>query len=441
MNRVTLLLAVVLLCGGAQLWAGGAQEKPEVSAGPVEVTWLAHPVLWTVTGEGDLAAKYQKDHPNVKITPALYSVDVVREKAMIEISSGSGEFDIISLANNIYRTDLGGNAFVDLKNKFKEIPDFDDFSKGFVDMFKADDGVYGALPMRSGLATTLFRKDLFDKYALPSPQSKPYAIPTFIANAQKLTLDTNGDGVTDVYGFSFKGKEGSQMVDDLETWLYAFGGRIVDDKTRKATINTPASIEAVQHMIDMVHKYKVCPPGTFSYTSTEEATLIKEGKSAQADHWWNYAAQYNNPKDSKVAGSIALGYVPEKVGAGLGYGHGGGWGMFLNKKSKKNAAAWEWMKFVTNKENQVYELVRGNGPTRISVFATKEFAEAAAGAAGAKIVADYYAAIKIPPPFPEWVQVREIAAKHYSLALNNAKTAKQAMDDAAKEIDALTQKK
>ncbi len=439
-KRFVLIAAAALLTGNV-LWAGGGQEKAAAATGPVEITWLLHPVLWTVTGEGDLAAKFQKDHPNVKITPAPYSVDVVREKAMIEISSGSGEFDIISLANNIYRTDLGGNAFVDLKNKFKEIPDFDDFSKGFVEMFKADDGVYGALPMRSGLASTLFRKDLITKLGLPSPQTKPYPIPTFIQNAQKMTMDTNGDGVLDVYGFSFKGKEGSQMVDDLETWLYAFGARIVDDKTRKATINTPAAIEAVQFLIDIVHKYKVAPPGTFSYTSTEEATLIKEGKSAQAAHWWNYAAQYNNPKDSKVAGSIELGYVAEKVGAGLGYGHGGGWGLFLNKKSKKNAMAWEWMKFVTNKENQVYELIKGNGPTRISVFATPEFAQAAAGSTGAKIVADYYAAIKIPPPFPEWVQVREIAAKHYSLALNNAKPAKQAMDDAAKEIDALTQKK
>jgi multiple sugar transport system substrate-binding protein len=432
MKKTAILPAVLLLVLAAALPAGGQKEQAKSSA-PVEVTWLAHPVHWTIAGEGELAQRFSKDHPNIKIVPALYGVDVIREKFLVAVSSKSSDFDIFSMDNQLFRKDWGKDIFLDLNSRTREIADFADFSPGYLGIWTALDGTLCALPIRSGLCTSLFRSDLVEAGGLANPQEYPYTIEKFLQNAQKMTKDTNGDGTPDIYGFVFKGKQGSQIVDDFETWSYIFGGRILDPNTRQVTVNSPACVEAVQFILDLMYKYKVVSPGVLSYTSQEEIALIQEGKVAHSAHWWNYLPQYENTEKSKVVGKMKVGYLPEKPGVSLGYGHGGGWAYGINRFSKHSDEAWEWIKFVTNKENQVYALQKGNGPTRVSVFASPEFKKVY-GEKGAAIVAHYYSKIVFPPSIPEWNEIRLAISRELSLAYTREKTPQQALDDAAKTI-------
>ncbi len=74
-----------------------------------------------------------------------------------------------------------------------------------------------------------YNKDMFDKAQLAYPNDK-WTWDDFLSAAKKLTLDTNGDGKTDQWGFWFFGRYAH-----IEPWLYQNDGDILNkDKTQFA---------------------------------------------------------------------------------------------------------------------------------------------------------------------------------------------------------------
>lgn len=407
-----------------------------VSFANKEINWITHQTIFQATGEGELLEEFEKQ-TGIKVNVFAYGVDVLQEKVMTEIMSQSGQFDVISLGQSTYRSDLGEGIFKNLEPMFGEIVEFEDFSTGLLEIFRGDDGGLYGLPVRSGCTATLYRSDLFEENGLSDPQEDPYTIDEFLDSTIKLTKDLNGDGLNDIYGYSFFGKQGSQQVDVLETWLPSFGTQIFDQEKKEILINSQEAIDAAQLLVDLVNKHQVCPPGVLSYTSAEEKTLMQEGKVAQTTScWWQYIGYYDDPSQSKVVGKVKIGYLPKDPNKGYGYGQGGAWALFINENSNNKEEAWEFIKFLTNKENQLYGLLHANGPTRMSIFKTPEFTKMA-GIKGAKIISEIYEKIRVPKPIPNWLEVREVITQEFSLALVLEKTVKDAFDSAAEEISSL----
>ncbi len=67
-----------------------------------------------------------------------------------------------------------------------------------------------------------------------------------------------------VYGF---GMQGDKVETDVYFYyfLWANGGQILNEDQTRATFNSPAGVEALQFMVDLIHKYKVTQPGTTAY--------------------------------------------------------------------------------------------------------------------------------------------------------------------------------
>ena len=400
-------------------------------ASATKIQWLAHPVHFAVTGDGELLKQFQ-EKTGIEVVPVLYGVDVIMEKAMMEMLSGSSTFDVISLSNTTWRNDLGSDVFLELDSRISEIEDYDDYVPGLIEAFRAADGKLVALPIRSGAAMLHYREDLYNEYGL----AVPVTIDEFVSNAQALTKDTTGDGVVDVYGYAFMGKEGSQLIDDFESWLYPHGGAFFDGD--KVVVNNEAGVEAAALLTDLLNVYKVVPAGTLSYTSSEVKTAMQEGLAAMTTLWWQYNIDWNKPELSKIAGNARMAKLPQKPDKGLGYGHMGCWAVFIDKNCKEVDAAWEFIKFISSAEAQKYMVARGNGPTRLSSFQSEEFINAV-GPEAAAIIADVYAVGKMPSPSPIFPEARETVARELHQAFTGAKTPKQAMDDAASAIQKLIQ--
>ncbi len=400
-------------------------------ASATTIQWLTHPVIFAATGDGELLKQFY-EQTGIEAVPVLYGVDVIMEKAMMEMLSGSSTFDVISLSNTTWQNDLGSDIFLELDSRISEIGDFDDYVPGLVEAFRAIDGKLVALPVRSGAAVLHYREDLFKEYGL----AIPVTIDEFVSTAQVLTKDVTGDGIVDVYGYTFMGKQGSQLVDDFETWLYPHGGAFFDDN--QVVINNEAGVEAASLLTDLVNTYKVVPSGTLSYTSSEVKTAMQEGLVAMATPWWQYNIDWNNPELSKIAGNARIAKLPQKPGKGLGYGHMGCWALFIDKNSEEIDAAWEFVKFITSAEAQKYMVARANGPTRLSTFQSEDFINGV-GLEASQIITDVYAIGKMPSPSPIFPEARETVARELHQAFTGAKTPKQAMDDAASAIEKLIQ--
>ena len=129
-------------------------------ASATKIQWLAHPVHFAVTGDGELLKQFQ-EKTGIEVVPVLYGVDVIMEKAMMEMLSGSSTFDVISLSNTTWRNEVGSVVFLELESRISEIEDYDDY---FVSSKPgAADGKLVVLPIRSGVAMLQYQ-NLYNEY-------------------------------------------------------------------------------------------------------------------------------------------------------------------------------------------------------------------------------------------------------------------------------------
>ncbi len=82
-----------------------------------------------------------------------------------------------------------------------------------------------------------------------------------------------------VYGF---GVQGAKVETDVYWYyfLWANGGRILSDDGTRAIFNSPQGVEALQFVVDLVHKYQVTEPDPTAYNREDLQELFKSGRLA-----------------------------------------------------------------------------------------------------------------------------------------------------------------
>lgn len=82
-----------------------------------------------------------------------------------------------------------------------------------------------------------------------------------------------------IYGF---GMQGAKTETDVYFYyfLWANGGSILSEDKSKATFNSPQGVEALQFMVDLIHKYKVTQPDPTAYGREDLQDLFKGGRLA-----------------------------------------------------------------------------------------------------------------------------------------------------------------
>jgi multiple sugar transport system substrate-binding protein len=173
---------------------------------------------------------------------------------------------------------------------------------------------------------------MFDKAGVPYPK-EGWTWDDFLATAQKMTKDTNGDGKTDQFG--------------MDTWtsywpliIWSKTGHGIFDDIRKPTkfiITDKDSVDAIQWLGDLANKHKVMP------TSAERANIsdmFLAGKSAMniIGHWRvpQYMANIKDFKWDVVA--LPKGKVLANRMDGSCFA--------ITAQSKNPEVAWEFVKFL-----------------------------------------------------------------------------------------------
>lgn len=101
---------------------------------------------------------------------------------------------------------------------FKELGDWDDFLpfepaeelQPFpypkLSRLFSQEGQLKALPVTFSTVFMTYNPEMFDDHDIPKP-SRNWTIEDFLDAAEKLTMDTNGDGILDQYGFALRGMD------------------------------------------------------------------------------------------------------------------------------------------------------------------------------------------------------------------------------------------
>ena len=417
---MTKTLVILLMSAfSASLWAGGSGEA--AAAKQATVTWWA-PNFNDPRSE-ELAAKFMKDHPRIKIDVQKTVSAGLQDKILVAIQSGTTP-DIIdtNIAWTVSYAATGQLLALDDYIAKSKVIDPKDFMPGAWNGMLYGGKVYG-IPYRAESHAFLYNKNMYRAAGL-DPNKPPKTWTELLDNAKKLTRAT---GDKPVYGVGIAGGgEVGNMITILVAWIWMNGGDVVSSDYKRITINEPAAVEAVTFYTDLLTTYKVAPPSTLQNDGTAMRNLFIQGSIAQFQQ-----GSYAIAPIHKDNPGIELGYgllpAPEgkKPAAVLG-----GWSYIIPKAAPSKDAAWSFVEWMSQTDNMAYytDTFPATGAAMKNArFSNPEF----------KAFIDMTPYARLTPPLKGWVQMTSIIFKEVQAIMLGQKTAQKAMDDAAAQMTAL----
>lgn len=245
---------------------------------------------------------------------------------------------------------LGGGPLVGATGACVPITDLTDGPAGIdrsqiYDAFWAYNSAGGkiwSMPFNNSLPLLYYNKDLFAKVGL-DPEKPPQTWNELIQYAQRLTRDTDGNGIVDQWGFN---------THDDTHWYFSTmalenGARIINDEQTEVLYNSPQAVEMLKLWGDMVNEYEIMPPGQHKEAQSD----FLAGKLGMLMR--SSANLSGLLKDAPFRLGVAM--VPEVAGKRRVAPIGGASLVIFQKKDPTTIqAAWEFVKFMTSKESCLY---------------------------------------------------------------------------------------
>lgn len=426
-NKVRVaVLGIMLVMAGSIILASNVwaqQKKVTIGALLGSAEWSN--ILRERIGE------FYKKHPNIEVDFTYLSHKECVDKVMIELSSGSPTYDIVYYDNFDFPT-YASPGWLEpqepwIKRDAADL-DVDDFFEGPMDAISYGGKLYG-LPVYAECQVLMFRADLFLKYGVRVPDT----VESLWEAAEKLTLDIDGDGKVDIYGFTGRGDRFyGYILYGFSPFLKGYGGAYFD-KNWNPIFNNSAGKEAAKTYVELLQKFG--PPGAGSYGWHECITMMQQGRAAIWQDGASFPRRMENPEESSMVGKF--GYAPPSRGPVKRAGplYVASWGM--NAKSRHKEEAWQFLKYAYSKEIN-YTREAGN-PTRKSWLERPETRKEHSYGAPGYIMTEIWdeAMACSEPPFakiPEWPEVGSIVGEALNSVLVGAKDLDGAFAEAFERV-------
>ena len=236
------------------------------------------------------------------------------------------------------------------------------------------------------------------------------------------------------YGTQYVGKD-EAVSGRFYEMLVAEGGALFDENWNP-TFNSDAGVRALQWFVDLYSAAAV-PAGVLNYVWDDTGLGFASGTVALNLDWAGWAAFFNDPENSKVAGNIGVVRAPKGSG-GKRTGWSGSHSFSITKACANPEAAASLLMFLTSYDSQMVEAHTGLLPTRtkpwtdiVAQFESEgnDFMVMIFQTWGASMAEDAFT----PPLIPEWPELSDILWPKLQAAILGDASAKEVLDEAAEE--------
>jgi multiple sugar transport system substrate-binding protein len=304
------------------------------------------------------------------------------------------------------------------------------------------DGRLVQLPRHSDISNLYYQKSLYEDednktafmaeygYELAPPdtwdQVKDQAM--FFADAPNF------------YGTQYVGKD-EAITGRFYEMLVANGGALFDENWNP-TFNSPEGVMTVQWFKDLYDAQAV-PAGVMNYLWDDTGAGFASGTVALNLDWAGWAAYFNDPTASQVAGNVGLVRAP-KGAAGIRSGWSGSHTFSITESCDNPEAAASFITFLTDHDRQMVEARTGLLPTRQSVWDAVKAEFLAEGNEFQAMVSETYALSMAedaftPPLIEPWIEVSNEIWPALQAAILGEKSIQDALDDAAEAAGEIMQ--
>ncbi len=437
MKRTTLVTSLVLLVMALVFSVSVAQDATPVPTPTSIVSELGsggiHISFWNgLTGSDGVTlnamlAQFVQEHPEISVTTEIIPWNTLYTKLQTAFVAGEPPDMFLLHASEIPQFASYG-VLRDMSDQYVSgggwFPD-DDISditrNGMIYQ-----GVPYGIPLDNHGRGLWINSAMFEAAGIDPNGPTPTTYEGWVELFQKLTLDANGNNAasadfdaTNVVQWGFAVGEWPRV--NFLGALVQNGGRMVSEDGKTVTVNSPEGVTALQQFIDLVYKYHVSPPeagfDTWQGFAAGAVAVLPTGT------WFrNFAAEQTDIK-SQAWPQVQFGAQPATwFGAHT-------FMLPVNAEGEKLQAALTLIQWVS--EHQVDWAASGQVPARVSAQAALD-------------PVNYPSNIILGASFGQYgildfqsVAVQEMYAAldpELSAALNNQKSAQQALDDAASRM-------
>jgi multiple sugar transport system substrate-binding protein len=393
MKRVLLMLAVVLMLSGC------------VAERPPQLTVMVFGDLAEQAAYQGLVDRFNAQQSDLRaVLLTIPGQSDYRQRVATDIAAGAPA-DVILLNYRRYAPYAESGALTPL-DAYIAADDYDlsGFYPETIEPFRYD-GELMCLAQNLSSLVIYYNADLFAAAGVALPAAD-WTWDDFLAAAQQLTQDTDGDGVTDIYGL---GTEVS--FNRLAPFIWQAGGELVDNAAApgRLTLDSPESRRALQWFVDLQLVHQVTPDAVAEESESSESRFLN-GRLAMLLNSRRGVPTYRTiesftwdvaplPRDRQAAGVLhADGYC-------------------IPAAAKQPDAAWRFIAFANSEAGQAQIVTSGRTvPSRRSVAESAAFLLSDQPPASNAVFIAQVDRIRAVPVHPNWPQIEDIVSEELQQA-------------------------
>ncbi|HHV54182.1 MAG TPA: sugar ABC transporter substrate-binding protein [Firmicutes bacterium] len=222
--------------------------------------------------------RFEESHPGVKVQLTFSGGGWINQKLQTLTAAGQPP-DLVFLWSFQFAEFARAGFFLPLDQELDPAY-LARFFPDFVKYGRFEGRLYG-LPITGGPASIMYHPDQFDAAGV-APPSAADGWDDFVRKAQALTVDRNGDGEPEQWGFVWY----EVVIRDWMTWIWRNGGDLFSADERRFLLNETPAVEAIQWLADLSNRHRVTPPEPVLWVTPW--TLFNQGKAAMyAEGAWS----------------------------------------------------------------------------------------------------------------------------------------------------------
>ena len=332
MKRIVLLSVLI---ASMLLSACASQAKQ----GPVTISFMAWGDPEELAVWQQIVDDFQAANPNIKVNVEVSDWDSYWTKLKTLLAANTPP-DVFAMDAPLYLDYQSRDVLLNIQPYIDKTPGFlDGFYPVTLEAYKLPDGYYG-LPRDFQTVVLYYNIDMFNAAGIAYP-TVDWTYDDFRTAAKSLTIDKNGDGTIDQWGFT------SDLWDMELFWseaIWSWGGEVINADHTQTLVGEPIAREAWQFMYDLMFTDKSMPDTNTS--GQYGGDLFQAGIAAMTTigHWavpgyatvefkWDVAPMPISPSGGRATSVNSAGFV-------------------VAKDSKYPDASWEFIKYCLSQTGQ-----------------------------------------------------------------------------------------
>lgn len=442
-KRLMALLAVMAIVAGAcspaatqSPAATDTTSKPTATTGAAPITLTVWARNYTVAdgriqpwAPGPKAA-FEAAHPGVTINLAagVGSTDQFNRIELSQAGAVADRPDIFQLDNIWLGQFVDEGLTANLDSNYANWASKSDIVPAYANSTIVKGSQY-AVWFYSDIRLMVWNKDIFKAAGL-DPEKGPATWDELFADAKAIK-----DKVPGVSPVEFPASSEESTVDRFYSYLYMTGSNILSPDGTKAVFNDAGGQKALQLYVDLINQ-GLTPKAVLGETADDNIAHVFSGKAGimlatVGDGLGSLPDGFDVTKFQSTIGAalppLCTGCQPASTA--------GGWMLAINSASPNKDLAFEYISDVTDGKNMVpFEVDRTRIPVRTSGLTQADAFKAdpyfAQEAEAAKVA-------HFPPFIAKYTGMIEILWTGMQKAINGDASVKDALDEAATDVDAL----